>query len=162
MQSHEGVRDLLNSTIESVKQIIPIPTEIKPQNVFEQTVVQSEIGVLIGITGDVSGRILIEGKSQTFSKLGESMFGMPMEGEMLHSFVGEVANMIAGHTATFVSQKGREIDITPPTVMVGQLQLSGFKQGISVPVDITNVGEIHIILLLQSEGVALSEQNFSR
>jgi chemotaxis protein CheX len=79
------------------------------------------------------------------------MFGMPLEGEMLHSFVGEISNMIAGHTCTFISKKGHTIDITPPTVMVGQLQLYGFGHGISVPFNITGVGEINIILLQNKE-----------
>jgi chemotaxis protein CheX len=147
LNHHQDVQDLLDSAIASVSQVITAPTEIQPANVYKKSVIQSEIGVLVGITGDVSARIVIEGDCQTFSKLGEAMFGMPLEGEMLHSFVGEIANMIAGNTSTFIFQKGRNIDITPPTVMVGQFQLYGFEQGISVSFDITNVGIINIILL---------------
>jgi chemotaxis protein CheX len=154
VQSHEGVKDLLDSTIESLCQVIQIPTDIKPPNVYQAGVVQSEIGVLVGITGDVYGRILLEGSSETFIKLGEAMFGMPLEGEMLHSFIGEIANMIAGKTSTIIFEKGRTIDITPPTVMVGKFQLYGFQQGISVAIDISNVGEFNIILLVQNQGVA--------
>jgi chemotaxis protein CheX len=153
VRSHEGVKDLINSTIESLGQIIQIPTDIRSPQEFVQGVVQSEIGVLVGITGDVYGRILLEGSSETFSKLGETMFGMPLEGEMLHSFVGEIANMIAGKASTIIFEKGHTIDITPPTVMVGKLQLYGFVQGISVAADISNVGEINIIFLLQDKGV---------
>jgi chemotaxis protein CheX len=152
MLIHDGIKDLLNSTIESVNKVIPLPTEIQPPKVLKQSITQREIGVLVGITGDLSGRIVIEGDCQTFSKLGEYMFGMPFEGEMLHSFVGEIANMIAGNTATIISQQGCQIDITPPTVMVGHLQLYGFEQGVSVPVDILNVGEMNIIFLLQNKG----------
>ncbi|MBP1154512.1 MULTISPECIES: chemotaxis protein CheX [unclassified Paenibacillus] len=147
MQTNEGIRELLQSIVESVGQVIPIPIEIQAPIVFEKTVTQSEMGVLIGITGEVYGRMVIEGDSQTFSKLGESMFGMPVEGEILHSFVGELANMIAGNTSTFIYKKGCKMDITPPTVMVGHLQLFGFEQGISFHVNIPNVGEINIILL---------------
>jgi chemotaxis protein CheX len=154
MQKHDVVKDLLNSTIISVNKVIPFPTEIQPPNVLRQSVTQREIGVLVGITGDFSGRIVIEGDCQTFIKLGESMYGMPFEGEMLHSFVGEIANMIAGNICTVISQKGCQIDITPPTVMVDHLQLFGFEQGVSVPVDIMNVGEMNIIFLLQNKSVA--------
>jgi CheY-specific phosphatase CheX len=55
-----------------------------------------------------------------------------------------------------MSQKGCQIDITPPTVMVGHLQLYGFEQGVSVPVDIQNVGAMNIIFLLQNKGEASS------
>jgi chemotaxis protein CheX len=151
VKSDEKVKELLlTSIIESVSQIIPVPTTNQPSNGFKESVIQSEMGVLVGITGDIYGRILIDGESDIFSRLGESMFGMPLEGEMLHSFVGEFANMIAGNTSTLIDQKGFKIDITPPTVMVGQLQLYGFEQGISVVLDITNVGQINLILLLQN------------
>lgn len=150
MSIHEGVRDLLNSTIESVNQVIAIETLIDAPKSFNQSFFQSEMGVLIGITGDVSGRLVLESNSQTFSKLGESMFGMQLDGEMLHSCVGEIANMIAGKTSSIIYQKGHSIDITPPTVMVGKMQMYGFERGISVNLTITNVGLINIILLLQN------------
>lgn len=154
MSSHEGVKDLLNSTIESVNQVISIATEIQPPKAFNQSVFQSEMGVLVGITGDVSGRIVLEGDLLTFSKLGESMFGMLLEGEMLLSCVGEIANMIAGKTSTIIYQKGHSIDITPPTILVGQMHMYGFEKGISVNLEISNVGGLNIILLLQKQGAA--------
>jgi len=149
MDNQEGVKDLLNSAIESVSQVIPVATEVYPPKAFQQTALQSHMSVLVGITGDVSGRVVLEGEGPTFSSLGESMFGMPLQGEMLHSFVGEIANMIAGTTSSILYQKGRKIDITPPTVMVGTFQMFGFEQGISVPIHIANVGEVNMILLLQ-------------
>lgn len=154
MSIHIGVKDLLNSTIESVNQVIAIQTDIEPPKAFNQSVFQSEVGVLVGITGDVSGRIVLEGNSETFSKLGQSMFGMLLEGEMLHSCIGEIANMIAGKTSTIIYQKGHTIDITPPTVMVGQMKIYGFERGISVNLNILDVGGINIILLLQNQGAA--------
>ncbi|WP_239615607.1 chemotaxis protein CheX [Cohnella mopanensis] len=149
MSSQEGVRDLVNSAVESLSQVIPRVTQIYPPKAFQQTETQIEMSVLIGITGEVSGRIVLEGESPAFSKLGEAMFGMPLEGEMLHSCVGEIANMIAGKTSSILFQKGHKIDITPPTVVVGKFQMFGFEKGISVLVHIADVGEVNMILLLQ-------------
>ncbi|MFF2158629.1 chemotaxis protein CheX [Paenibacillus chitinolyticus] len=154
MQSPNGIQDLLNSTIASMSQVFPVPIDTKPPSMVRNAVIQGEIGVLIGIVGDVEGRLVIEGDMQTFGKLGQSMFGMPLEGEMLHSFVGEMANMIAGNTSAIVYQKGHKIDITPPTVMVGQMQLYGFEKGISIAVSLQEVGTIHMILLLQKTEAA--------
>jgi chemotaxis protein CheX len=129
-------------------------TEIQKPKVFDQAFLESEMCVLVGITGDVSGGIVLEGDLLTFSRLGESMFGMLLEGEMLHSCVGEIANMIAGKTSTIIYQKGHSIDITPPTVMVGKMQMYGFEKGVSVHLDIANGGRLNIILLLQKQGAA--------
>jgi chemotaxis protein CheX len=153
MTTTEGVTGLLSSVIESFRQVIPIQSFAQSPNVFKDSVVQSDIGVLVGFTGDIYGRIVIQGESTTFSKLSVSMYGMQLEDEILHSFVGELANMIAGNTSTLISQGGMKIDITPPTVMVGALRLYGFERGISVPLIIDNVGEINVIILLQKQGV---------
>ncbi|WP_256759382.1 chemotaxis protein CheX [Cohnella sp. WQ 127256] len=150
MASEEGVKDLLNSIIESVNQILSMELEIQSPKVFNLAVIQSEMAVLIGITGDVSGRIVLQGDSETFSKLGTKMFGMPLEGEMLHSCIGEIANMLAGKTSSIVYNKGYKVDITPPTIMVGQMQMYGFERGLSVTVRIEALGDINIILLLQN------------
>jgi chemotaxis protein CheX len=146
----ESAADLvMDSVIDSVRQVIPIPANVQSRRVFKDSIVQSDIGVLVGFTGDVYGRIVIQGECDTFGKIGQSMFGMPLEGELLHSFVGELANMVAGNTSTIISGKGRTIDITPPTVMVGKLHLYGFEQGIAVPIILDDLGEINIILLMQ-------------
>ncbi|MFY0781926.1 chemotaxis protein CheX [Peribacillus simplex] len=52
--------------------------------------------MLIEISGDIRGRIIIEGTNGCMSKIGEGMFGIPIEGEMLESFAAELGNMLAG------------------------------------------------------------------
>lgn len=138
---------LVDSAIESMGQVFMKSIEVSQPISIEQGLLQSEIGVLIGIMGDVQGRLIFEGERHTFSRLGESMFGMPLTGDMLHSFVGEMANMIAGNTSTLLSGKGKHVDITPPTVMVGQMEIYGFKSGVSVSAALDQVGTIRIALL---------------
>jgi chemotaxis protein CheX len=153
-ETQNPISDLLQSVMDSICQMIPVPASVQPLQILEETVVQNDIGVLVGITGDFYGRMVIQGEGETFGKIGESMYGMLLEGDILLSFVGEMANMVAGNTATLISNKGRKIDITPPTVMVGKLQLHGFEQGISVPVDFEKIGRLNIILMIQNQGAA--------
>ncbi|WP_410772413.1 chemotaxis protein CheX [Fontibacillus sp. BL9] len=150
MQKYDGATDLLNSAIESIKHIFSCPMQVEAPHLFEQNLIQSDIGVLVGIVGDLEGRLIIEGEGRIFSNLSQNMYGMPLEGEMLHSFVGEMANMIAGNTSTLLSNRGRHIDITPPTVMVGQLRMYGFSRGIRVTVHLEAIGPVNTILLLQA------------
>lgn len=148
MQKYDDATDLLNSTIESMQHVFACPMQAGAPLLFSQTLIQSDVGVLVGIIGDVEGRLIIEGESRVFTHLSQSMYGMPLEGEMLHSFVGEMANMIAGNTSTLLAGRGRRIDITPPTVMVGQMQMYGFSRGIKIPVELEAVGSVNTILLL--------------
>jgi chemotaxis protein CheX len=152
VELQETVTELLHSVMDSVRQVIPVSAVVQSATFLKDSVVQNEIGVLVGFTGDLYGRILMQGDAKTFSSLGETMYGMPLEGDILHSFIGELANMIAGNTSTILYDKARMIDITPPTVMVGKLQLYGFESGISVPVEFEKIGNLNIILMLQNEG----------
>lgn len=148
---NESVSELLESIMDSVKQVVPIPLTVEAPYLNDATELQTGMCVLVGFTGEIAGRMLIDGDSESFGKLGETMFGMALEGEMLHSFVGEVANMVAGNMCTMISQKGRKVDITPPTIMEGEMKLYGFEKAIFVPFTIDHVGKMNIILLLQEE-----------
>ncbi|WP_424765598.1 chemotaxis protein CheX [Paenibacillus sp. sgz302251] len=146
-----GVNDLVESIIASARAVLHVPLNIEEPRLYNETVLLSEMCVLVGFTGDLEGRLVIDGGIPTFGKLGESMFGMALEGEMLHSFVGEIANMVAGNVCTHISQKGLKFDITPPTILEGEIKMYGYNKAIAVPLVIHNIGEMNFILLLQKE-----------
>ncbi|WP_144511385.1 chemotaxis protein CheX [Bacillus sp. FJAT-22090] len=148
MSASKHIQTILNGTIQSLKSVIPLTMDIKSPSLMVQPFEQKEMGVLIGIIGDVKGRIIIDSTSNCFSSIGATMFGMPLEGEMLESFTGELGNMIAGNLCTSVASNGVEIDITPPTVIVGTTRLFGFQHAFKLPVEISDVGELTIILTI--------------
>jgi chemotaxis protein CheX len=41
------------------------------------------------------------------------------------------------------------MDITPPTVLVGQTKLYGFDKALCLPVSFTEIGNIRIILMVE-------------
>ena len=145
----KSTTDILNGTIESVKGVIPCELQIDQPILIAEPFTQQSIGVLIGLTGDFRGRIIIDGNEQVFGKIGELMFGMFLEGEMLDSFSGELGNMIAGNLSTYVSKNGIDIDITPPTVLVGETKMYGFDKALSLPISLQNIGTLSIILMLE-------------
>jgi chemotaxis protein CheX len=151
---NESVRELLGCTIDSVMQVIQIPITIDVPYLYKETTLQTGMCVLVGFTGEIAGRMLIDGCNDSFGRLGENMYGMSLEGEMLHSFIGEIANMVAGNICTLISQKGRNVDITPPTITEEEMKLFDFEKVIFVPLSIENVGDMNIILLLQEEMVS--------
>jgi chemotaxis protein CheX len=145
----KNVTDTLNGIIQSIKNVIPLSVTTSSPTLLNQPVNQHSIGVLIGVTGDFRGRIIIDGEEVAFQALGTTMFGMPLEGEMLESFAGELGNMLAGNLATQVSQAGHIIDITPPTVIVGTTKMYGFDKALQLPIQVDQVGEMTITLMIQ-------------
>lgn len=147
----KSVTDILNGTIDSVKSVLPLEVTVDKPMLFSQPYSQHCIGVLIGMTGDIRGRVIIDGTEEVFSKLGAGMFGMELQGEMLESFAGELGNMIAGHLSTSISQNGINMDITPPTVLVGQTKVYGFEKAFRLPLHIHTAGSLDIILMVETK-----------
>jgi len=143
------VTTVLNGTISAVKSVLPLTMETDKPNLINQPFEQEALSVLIGMTGDIPGRLIIEGSELCMSKIGEAMFGMPLEGEMLESFTSELGNMIAGNLATTLAQSNISMDITPPTVLVGKAKMYGFEKAICLPIHLQNTGTIHIILMIR-------------
>jgi len=143
----ETITHLLNGTGASIKNVVPLSVEMNKPSTVEGKL-DLEFGVLIGMTGDIKGKLILAGKSNVFSVIGETMFGMPVEGEMLSSFSGELGNMIAGGLSTNLTENGLSIDITAPTVMEGNMSIRGYKTGVQVPVSFEKAGDLSVFLLL--------------
>ncbi len=151
LSTSKHIQTVLNGIIQSLKSVIPLEIDVKPPSLMAQPFEQQEMGVLVGMIGDIKGRIVIDSTSKTFSSIGATMFGMELEGEMLESFTGELGNMISGNLCTFAAQSDIELDITPPTVMVGHTRLFGFQHAFKLPVHIKDTGDMTIIITIDEE-----------
>ena len=151
MSTSIHIQTILNGTIHALKTILPMNITIASPSLTTEPYTQEEMGVLIGLIGDLKGRVIIDGSSSIFGSIGSSMFGMPLEGEMLESFTGEFGNMIAGNLCTHAGQNNLELDITPPTVMVGNTKLYGFQHAFQLPAAIEGIGEIVILFTIDEE-----------
>ena len=143
-EGSNSITYLLNGTITAFKNIVPINHEfLKPKLLGQSLYLQ--YGVLIG---PVRGKLILAGDSPAFGAIGASMFGMPLEGEMLASFSGELGNMIAGSLSTVIVENGINTDITSPTILSGEATLSGYEKAIQLTAILDDVGEMEIYLLL--------------
>lgn len=140
---------MLNCTSEAIKSVIPsVITVGKPQLLTEPHY-QFSMGVLIGITGDIRGKLLIVSNQTTFQSIGELMFGFHPPDEMLESFIGELGNMIAGNFCTLTSKEGFVVDITPPSVLMGQTKISNGEIANILSVSIDGKGEIQCVMTME-------------
>ena len=70
---------------------------------------------------------------------------MNLEGEMLESFTGEFGNMFAGNLSIKASEQNLKIDITPPTVIVGNTKLYGFEKAFKLPTMVEDIGFLNVL-----------------
>lgn len=144
------VYTLLNATLSSIKSVIPVDSQIqKPKLLQEPFTLQ--YGALIGIIGDMHGKIVISGNAKTFASIGQGMYGMQLEDEMLRSFSGELANMIAGGISTNLSKNEKEIMITTPTILEGNTKISGYKEAFELSIELEQIGMLDTHLLLDDK-----------
>lgn len=144
------INNLLKGTIESVKTILPFNLTIDQPAPFLTPLTKHSFGVLIGLTGNIKGSIIIDGDEETFKKIGHGMFGMQLEGAMLSSFAGEFGNLLAGKLASAVADEGIDMDITPPTVLIEKTLVNKFDQAYKLPLSIENIGSFSIFCMVKN------------
>ncbi|WP_227521489.1 chemotaxis protein CheX [Bacillus alkalisoli] len=148
MVKNDRIHDLLFGTIDSVKSVIPLTLSFEEPTIIENTMTSISMGVSIQLTGDLQAQLFIFGESDVFQKLSETMFGMQLEGEMLHSFTGELGNMIAGNLSNYVSQIGLKTDITPPSIIFQEIKTHSSLHTVCAPVKLPDHSKFSLMIEL--------------
>ncbi|RJR12204.1 chemotaxis protein CheX [Candidatus Parcubacteria bacterium] len=150
MSPSESLTQVFNRTIDSVKSVIPIDFTFEQPSLHTETLTNVALGVLIVLTGDIRGQLIIQGERTVFQHIGAMMFGMELEGEMLQSFTGELGNMIAGTLSSNIAQSGLNMDITPPNVLIEQQTEFHLHHRLHSPLYLKDNGEMQIIVELEN------------
>ncbi|MCM0647256.1 chemotaxis protein CheX [Clostridium swellfunianum] len=105
-----------------VEQVINIKAERGNLFIKEGSVKSGEVVINIGVTGDLTGSVILN-MSECAAKFVASkmMFGMEVKelDDMAKSAISELGNMIAGNSAGFFMEMGKNINITPPSMYTG-------------------------------------------
>jgi chemotaxis protein CheX len=153
--------EYINPFIEASTNIIYQTTNLTPKlgkiYVKEAPYQGSNVLVLIGLTGKISGNAVISFNNDVACKIASAMMmGMPVTelDDIAKSAIGELCNMILGNTATIFSKKGTNIDITPPTILTGDnITLTVHKSVIvSVPLLFDDGNKIEIDISYVDKG----------
>ena len=87
--------------------------------------------IIVGLTGKMRGQVVFSmNKTVAMSIASSMMCGMPVTelDEISKSAISELTNMILGNTATILYNKGIGVEITPPSLLMGDnLQITPSK-----------------------------------
>lgn len=142
------MQQILNGTITSLTAVIPMKIDVLAPSLIAPPYEQKQLSVLIGLVGGIKGRLIIDTSNEMIGAIGQAMFGMTIEGEMIESFTGELGNMIAGNLCTILEQGGLSLDISPPTVMTGNVKFYGFNKAFALPVRFENGDTLTVLLTI--------------
>ncbi|MGE5582302.1 MAG: chemotaxis protein CheX [Bacillota bacterium] len=89
----------------------------------ERMQVTFDVTAVIGLVGDIKGNVAYSLSQATAMKIVSAMmpgFKVTEFDAMARSAVGELANMITGMASVSLSTTGVNIDISPPSIIIGE------------------------------------------
>ena len=110
------------------------------------------VAALVGLAGDVEGRVLFDMSFETALNIASKMNGETMTefDDMAKATISELANIITGQAVTKLHELGFKFDLTPPALFAGEnmeiAALGGTTESVEaliVPL-VTDCGKIEV------------------
>ena len=151
--------EYINPFVEAAFNILKevLGTDITRGELYLKSATQPILGVtaIIGLTGDVEGRVLFDMTQKTALSIASAMNGEELTkmDELAKATINELANMIAAQSVTKLSELGYKFDITPPAIFTGEkMAVSDVSiEALIVPIEMP-LGKLEI-------NVAVKEKN---
>jgi chemotaxis protein CheX len=121
---------------------------------FKKTATSSllDIAVVVGITGDIRGQVVINFSKETGMAIASKMMGGRPITELdniSNSALSEIGNMVMGTASTDLSQIGVTTDITPPNLIIGEhMSMTSKDKTLIVSLD-TTLGKIMLEIAIE-------------
>lgn len=136
----EYINPFVKASIDILTQMTQIDFQVGKPTLKGSPCSAHNIVILIGITGDIKGQAMLSfDEGMALYIVSRMMGGMEVTAldEISKSALSELGNMILGNSATLLYNTGVKVDITPPTLMMGNnLSISTDQmQTICVPIE---------------------------
>jgi chemotaxis protein CheX len=114
----------------------------------ERMLVTLDVTAIVGLVGDIKGNVAYSLSQETAKKIIATMMpGRPVTDfdVLARSAIGELSNMVTGRASILLSNMGVNIDISPPSIIVGEeiVFIISPVQSIAVNMD-TSAGRIEV------------------
>lgn len=127
----EYINPFIEASKTVIKQVTGIDAKLGKVYLKNSPYKSDSVIVIVGLTGKIRGQaIFTMSKSTGISIASTMMGGMPITelDEMSKSAIGELTNMILGNAATILYNRGIGIEITPPSLLMGEnMEVSASK-----------------------------------
>ncbi|MDR0527141.1 MAG: chemotaxis protein CheX [Spirochaetaceae bacterium] len=113
------------------------------------------VAALVGLAGDVEGRVIFDMSPATALKVAGTMNGgevFKTLDEMAKSTITELANMIAAQAVTKLHEQGFKFDLTPPALFTGDnMEIANTLkiEALIVPMELGANGKIEVNVVIR-------------
>ncbi|AEJ19110.1 chemotaxis protein CheX [Gracilinema caldarium] len=143
----EYINPFVESAFNVLKEVLN--TDIKRGELYLKSTTMPVLGVaaLVGLAGDVEGRVMFDMSKQTALAVASTMNGEQLSAldELAKATITELANMITAQAVTKLHDLGFRFDLTPPALFTGDnMEVSDHEvEALIVPME-TPQGKIEI------------------
>lgn len=151
----EYINPFVESAFNVLKEVLG--TDVQRGELYLKKTTQPVMGVaaIVGLAGDVEGRVLFDMSMKTAIDLASAMNGetLPSLDDLGKATITELANMITAQAVTKLYDLGFKFDLTPPAIITGDnMQVTDMDvEALIVPMQMS-LGKIEI-------NVAIRERN---
>ena len=100
----------------------PEPKRLK-MNVRDKNAISKGVSVIVGVTKQIRGNVVYNMSEETAKFIASTMMmGMPVAefDAMAQSAISEMSNMLTANAATNLTRMGLEVDISTPSLSIGE------------------------------------------
>jgi len=117
----EYINPFVEASFNVLKEVLGV--EVKRGDLYLKSSTMQIMGVaaLVGLAGDVEGRVLFDMTKETALAVASGMNGEEMKvmDDMVKATITELANMITAQAVTKLHDLGFKFDLTPPALFTG-------------------------------------------
>lgn len=143
----EYINPFYIATQEVFNMMLDLSVERGSLKVVENVIASQEASVVLGLTGQLQGSVLLSFPKQMALEMVQIMAGIKLDeiDPFVSSAIGEVANIIGGNAATKLAESQYKCDITPPQVFIGKYQTFSMAtdKGLYLPLN-TAIGTLDL------------------
>jgi chemotaxis protein CheX len=144
--------EYINPFVEAAFSVLQevLTTGVKRGDLYLKSTTMSIMGVaaLVGLAGDVEGRVVFDMTKQTALGIAGAMNGEAFTAmdELAKATIQELANMITAQAVTKLHDLGFKFDLTPPALFTGEnMEISNREvEALIVPMELGPLGKIEI------------------
>lgn len=118
----EYINPFVESAFNIMKEVLQ--TEVERKELYLKKSSQPVMGIaaIVGLAGDVEGRVLIDMSSETAMGIASVMNGEELTSvdDLVKATITELANMVTASAVTKLHDLGFRFDLTPPSIITGE------------------------------------------
>ncbi len=136
----EYINPFVEAAFSIMKEVLQ--EEVVRKELYLKKTSQPVMGVaaLVGLAGDVEGRVLIDMSKESALGIASAMNGEKLTemDELVKATITELANMVTGQAVTKLHDLGFKFDLTPPSIITGDnMQVSDMNvEALIVPLSV--------------------------